>query len=139
MLDFITQASQQLGTGEDTTRSATSALLGAIRKNTDGKDFNGALGSIPGVMDLRSGTPEEEAKPAGGGLLGGFGGGKGAGLMASMAGGGGSDSIVATLMESGLDLEQITPFLTMFLEHMQSKDGDGAIGALLSKVPGLGA
>ena len=50
--DFIQMASQNLGQSEDTTKSATAALLGGIQQKADAGDFQQLLGAIPGASEL---------------------------------------------------------------------------------------
>ena len=66
--DFIQMAMSNLGTSEETVSAATGGLLGILKDNVAGGDFDQLLGALPGAEGLLGGG----SSSGGGGLLGGL-------------------------------------------------------------------
>ena len=128
--DFVKMAAQNLGQSEDSTRSATGALLGAIKDKADPGDFQQLLGAIPGAEGLLGGG----SSGGGGGLMGGV-----LGAAKSAVGGklGGSLGILAAVQGSGFDAGSVGGLVSMFMKFARGSAGEGLISKLLSKVPEL--
>jgi hypothetical protein len=129
--DFIQLAVQNLGAPEDAVKSATSALLGAVGKEADTGDFQQLLGAIPGAADLLKGSSGGES---GGGLLGGLMEQAGSALGGNF---GGAAGLLGMLQGTGLKTDQFGPFVSLFLNFVQSKAGKELVGRLLASAPRL--
>ena len=131
--DFVKMAAQNLGQSEDSTRSATGALLGAIKQNADGGDFQQLLDKIPGASGLL-GASEEPSSGGGGGLLGGA---LGAAKSAFGGSAGGALGILGAIQGSGFDASSAGGLVSTFLQFAKSNAGEGLVGKLLAKMPEL--
>ncbi len=143
IMDFVGMASSQLGIGQDSAKSATGALLGAIKGGADQADFTKLLGALPGAADLLKGG--SSAGGGLGGLLGGLTGGAksaGGGLMqaaGSLLGGkaGGALGLLGALQGAGLDPAKGGSFITMFLNFAKGQAGAGLLSSIAGKIPEL--
>lgn len=129
MQDFIKMVVDNLGTSEETARSATGGLLGLIQQHADKGDAAELLGKLPGAADLL-----KETSGGGGGLLGGI-----ASKLGSAVGGsaGTALGVAGVLKGSGLDSGMFGQFVSMFFDFAKQKAGQELIGRMLSKVPDL--
>lgn len=129
MQDFIKMVVDNLGTNEQTARSATGGLLGLIQQHADKSDADELIGKLPGAADLL-----KETSGGGGGLLGGI-----ASQLGSAIGGGAGSalSVAGVLQGSGLDSGMIGKFVPLFFNFAKQKAGQELIGRLLSKIPHL--
>jgi len=132
--DFVKMAAQNLGQSEDSTRSATGALLGVIKENADGGDFQELLDKIPGAAGLAAGSAAPSAG-GGGGLLGGA-------LSAATSAlggssGGGALGILGAIAGSGFDAGSAGGLVSMFVQFAKSNAGEAVVGKILAKVPEL--
>ena len=132
--DFVKMAAQNLGQSEDSTRSATGALLGAIKDKADPGDFQELLGAIPGAGGLLGGGSSGDSGGGGGGLMGGV---LGAAKSAMGDKLGGSLGILSAVQGSGFDAGSVGGLVSMFMKFARSSAGEGVISKLLSKVPEL--
>lgn len=137
MQEFIQMAVKQLGISEGTAQNATGGLLGLIQKNVPGGDFSKLMGALPGAQDLLSkfgGGGSAPASGGGGGLLGGM-----LGKAAAMVGGdlGKGLSLASIVQGSGLSMDKAGGFVSLFMNFVKSKAGDGTVQGLLGKLPDL--
>lgn len=132
--DFIQSAAQQLGTSEDSTRSATAGLLQFVREKASGGDFQELLGKLPGAGELvASPSGATASTPSGGGMLGGV-----MGAASSAMGGKGAGlDLVGLLGQSGFDLGKAGPFVSMFLNLIRDKGGADLLGRITKQIPQL--
>ena len=74
-------------------------------------------------------TQSQQQQPAGG--LG--------GMLGSLAGGagGGMGNIISMFSKSGLKENQVSSFVSMFLDYVRQKAGSGMLDKILQQVPGL--
>lgn len=131
--DFVQMAAQSLGQPEDSTRSATAALLGGLKDKADPGDFSQLMQAIPGASDLLGGGGESSS--GGGGLLGGL-----MGQASSALGGdlGSKLGLLAGIQKSGFSMDQIGPLVKLFVGFAKSNAGEGLVQKLLGQVPELG-
>ncbi len=132
MDEFIQSAVSQLGIDESTAKNATGTALGFI-KNGLGDQFSGIAEKLPGAEQLISAAPQAEAS-GGGGLMGSL-----KGAASSMLGGGAAEGmeLMGALRNSGLSAEQGGSFITMLIDFIKSKVGDGIMGQITDKIPML--
>lgn len=130
--DFVQAAAQRFGATEDTTRSASSGLLGVIRDNDDGSTFNQLVDRVPGVVELVGAQNEAESGKSGlvGGLMG-----KAAGLMGRQ--GGSSAGLLGLLASSGISTSNVGPFVSMFLKFIQQTAGPELSDRVSGSLPNL--
>jgi hypothetical protein len=128
MQDFIQSVVSNLGTDENTARSATGGLLGLIKEHADPADASEMFSKLDGAEALLGAAPKEES--GGGGLLG--------AVAGALGGGGGALGAVEMLTKSGLGADKLGSFLELFKKFALPKLGEGLLGRLLSKIPGLG-
>lgn len=129
--EFIQMTSQNLGVSENAVKPATAAILGTLRKEAAPGDFEQLLAALPGASDLLG---EQTGEGKSGGLLG--------GLMqhagAALGGGiGTSAGLLGMLQGTGLRADQFGPFVSLFLQFVQSKAGKDLVGRLLARAPEL--
>lgn len=135
--EFIQMATQNLGTSESTTQSATGTILNLIQQNAAGGDFQQLLGGLTGAEGLMSAASAATGgADAGGsgGLLGGL-----LGKISSLFGGqaGGALGLLTQLQQSGLSADQVGPLASMFVGFAKEKVGGDVVDNLLGKVPEL--
>lgn len=133
MQDFINDVVSKLGTDEGTAKAATGGILDLIKQNADAGDVSEMFSKLDGAEDLLAAAPKEDA--GGGGLMGSIGGALGA------LGGGGDSALgaLSALSKSGLGLDKIGDFASLFMNFIKPKLGADLLGRLASKVPGLGS
>lgn len=130
MMDFIQSASQKLGIGEDTAKSATGGILGMVKEHASAADFSELAAKIPGVSGLVGAAPAADTGGGGiGGMLGGIGG--------ALGGSGGAIGALGGLAKAGIPLDKIGDFAGMFTGYLKGKLSGDLVKRLLSKVPGL--
>ena len=144
MLDFINQASSQLGISTDQATKATGGLLGMVQSQLGAGEFQKTLGGVPGVGDLIS-----KATGGGGGGIGGMlGGGGGGGLggllgkASSMLGGHGGAAesalgIGSIMANSGLSMDKLGGLGQMLMTYLQGHIGQEGVQGLIGKLPEL--
>lgn len=132
MEDFIRSAASELGISEESSRSATSGLLGLLKENTGGSDFSELLNKVPGAQALLDQAPAAGGD-SGGGLMG--------GLLGKVTAAVGMDSgaagLASVISNAGLDLGSATGFVGQFVGYLKGKAGGDVVGRLLNKVPDL--
>ncbi len=133
MQDFIQDVVARLGTDEGTAKAATGGMLDLFKQNGDAGDVSEMFSKLPGAEDLLGAAPQEES--GGGGLLGSIG-----GAIGDALGGGGDSALgaLSALGKSGLSLDKIGDFASLFINFVKPKLGADLLGRLISKVPGLG-
>ena len=134
MDDFIQSVTSQLGIDESTAKSATGTALGFL-KNGLGDQFSAVAEKLPGAEDLISSAPASDASDSGGGgLLGSL-----KDAASSMLGGGAGEGIelMSALQNAGLSAEQGGSFVTMLIDFIKSKVGDGVMAQITEKIPML--
>ncbi len=141
--DFISMAATNLGQSEESTKTATGALLGAMKEKADPGDFQKLLGALPGASDLM-GAAVGAGKPSGGGGIGGMlggalGGGGGAlgALTAAVGGGGGALGLVGALAGSGFSMDKLGGLASLFMTFAKGQADGGLVSKLMGQVPEL--
>lgn len=130
MLDFIQDAAQKLGIGEDTAKSATGGILGMVKEHASAADFSELTSKLPDVGKLVGAAPAADSGGGIGDMLGGL-------SSALGGGGGGALGALGGLAKTGLPLDKVGDFAGMFTGYLKNKVGGDLIKRLLSKVPGL--
>ncbi|MGI9519110.1 MAG: DUF2780 domain-containing protein [Pirellulaceae bacterium] len=134
MDEFIQSVTSQLGIDESTAKNATGTALGFL-KNGLGDQFSAVAEKLPGAEDLiSSAAPAESSDGGGGGLLDSI-----KGAASSMLGGGAGEGIelMGALQNTGLSTEQGGSFITMLIEFIKGKVGDGVMAQITDKIPML--
>lgn len=131
MQDFINQVVGKLGTDEDTAKAATGGLLDIIQKHADPDDAGDMLAKLPGAVEMLKQAPAEDS--GGGGLMGSIG-----GALGALGGGDSPLGALSALTKSGLSLDKIGDFASLFIQFIKPKLGADLLGRLVKKVPGLG-
>ncbi len=135
---LISQATSQLGIGEDVAKSAAGGVLGLIKDQAGDDTFGKLAGAIPGASDLIGGAEQS----SGGGLMGAVSALSSGNVMGAvtglMGGGGGLAGAVAALSDSGLNADQASGFLGLALNFLKQNAGDSIMGEIVEKVPFLG-
>jgi hypothetical protein len=127
---FLKQASETIGLSDDSTKTATGALLNLVGEKAGKDDLNELVGKIPGAESLLS-----ETKGSGsGGMLGGLGKAVSGALGGKL---GGAASVLGAFKSSGLDMEQSTKLVTMFFGFAKTQAGGDVVGRILNKIPEL--
>lgn len=127
MEEFIAQAAAKFGLSEDSISGLTGGILGKLKSVASADQFGQLADKVPGLQGLidKAGAGESSG---GGGLLGG---------LAGAVGLGGGD-LMGLVSKSGLDISSFGDFVSSLSEFLKAKAGDGVVGDLLAKVPGLG-
>ena len=135
MNEFIQMVVSKLGVDESAARSATGGVLNMIQGQTDGADFNQLVDKLPGAEDVMRDAPQAtEQAGSGGGMLGGLMG-KAAGMV---SGAGGSGLALGSMFEkSGIGVDKLGSFATMFVGFVKDKAGADVVGRILDQVPAL--
>lgn len=136
MDEFISKVTQNLGIGEQESRSATGGILKVLKDQLDESSFGSLLENIPGADALlgEAEASEESGSSGGGGLMG---------SLTSMAGSllGGGDSakagIAGAISNSGIGLDKVPGFLSTLVSFLKEKLGDDMFASLASKLPDL--
>ncbi len=122
-MELIQSIVSQLGVTETQAKGGTGLIMGLLKSQLSGSEFDQVKSAVPDVGSL------EAAAPNGSGLVGGiskifssFGGGD-AGGLASLAGG---------FSKLGLDPEMLGKFLPIIISFLKAKGGDG-LGAVVAK------
>lgn len=134
MNEFISQAVSSLGVTEGQAKQGASGLLGMIQSAMGG-DLQKTLGGVPALKELIPAGGEGAEGGGGGGMLGGL-----LKSATSMLGGGGEAGVagaISALTSSGLSADKAGPFATLLMKFIKEKAGDGALKAILAKVPQL--
>ncbi len=133
IMDFVQMAAQNLGQSEESTQSATAALLKGIGQKANGADFEQLLAAIPGAAGLAK-PATAPAGAAGGGMLSGLMGG-----ASSMLGGdvGSTLGLLADIQKSGFGMDKAGDLVSLFLRFAKSNAGEALVGRLLGQVPEL--
>lgn len=134
MQDFINEVVSKLGTDEGTAKAATGGILDLIKQNADSADVSEMFSKLDGAEDLLAAAPKADA--GGGGLMGSI-----SGAMGALGGGGGDSALgaLSALSKSGLSLDKLGDFASLFMNFIKPKLGADLLGRLASKVPGLGS
>ena len=144
MQKLIQSVMSQMGTSEEGATGAVGGIMGMIKGQADPGDFAELASKVPGTEDViakAEAQGEGEAEGGGGGLLGGAGGMLGG--AASMLGGGGGGAgggaldLMGVLGKSGIDADKAGPLVTTVLGFLKGKAGEGLVGKIMAKVPGL--
>ncbi len=141
MQDFLQMAAKQLGISEQSAGNAAGGLLNLAKKNLDGGQMSSLLGMLPGAGDWMS----KAASLTGGGGGGGAGGaasgmlGKLGGMLGGAMGGKAGDALglLGALQGAGLSGDKAGSFVSMFVNFIKSKGGEGIVQALMGKLPEL--
>jgi hypothetical protein len=135
---FIRMAMKQLGTSEETTRSAAGGVLQLIKSKVSEGDFNDILNELPGASDLLGAVspPTGAQGGSGGGMLGGM-----LSKASSLVGGslGGKMEAVAALSNAGLDQEKIGPFVSLFANFAKQELSGDLLGRIAGQFPEIKA
>lgn len=131
MNEFIQLAAKQLGVSEDTSKSATGGMLGLLKDKLDGGDFSQLVNALPGAEALVPSGAKAGAQGAIGGLMG--------AVSGALGGGGGSLGALAQLASTGLKMDQIGTFASLFLGFVKSKAGQDLVAKILGSIPELKA
>lgn len=138
MDEFISKVTQNLGIGEQESRSATGGILKMLKGQLDESSFGSLLEKVPGAETLLGEAESNEGSESsggGGGLMG---------SLTSMAGsllGGGGDSATAgaakAIGDAGIGMDKIPGFLSTLMSFLKEKLGDDMFSTIASKLPGM--
>jgi hypothetical protein len=133
--EFIQAAAKQLGIDASVAEKATGVVLGFI-KSKAGADFGKLAEKVPGAAGLAEAGQSAAAGSGsgGGGLLGGV-----MNMASTAVGGEAGDALALTgkLKDTGLDISKLGSFGTMLVDFLKAKAGEGAVDAILAKLPAL--
>ena len=117
MDEFISMISQQLGVGENASRSATGGMLKLVKDKIGESAFGDVLQQLPGAETL-VGEAEDSgaAKSGGGGLMGSL-----TSMAGSLMGDSGAGGVVQVLGKSGIGLDKASGFLSAFVTFLKQK------------------
>ncbi len=125
MNEFLKMATAQIGLEPGQAKSATTGLLGFLKKEGDGAELQSLLAKLPGSEDLLT---VEAGAASGGGLMG---------AVSGLAGGrlGSSLGLLSTLRAAGLDSGSSGRFVQLFFDFAEQKAGGEVVDGLLTKLP----
>ena len=129
MNEFLSLVTDKVGLDADTAKSATGALMGALKEKLPSGDFSELTEKIPDLAGLVSGGEDS----SGGGLLGGL-----AGSVSSLMGGdSGATGLLGKLLGSGLDAGKVGSFVQTFVGFVKEKGGESLLEKLQGGLPDL--
>ena len=132
---FLSETSAKMGVSLDSTKSATSVLLGLVGQKAGEDQLAALTDKIPGLTALRR-APQESTRSGGlGGMI--------SGLGQAMTGApgdklGGVASLLGAFQDSGLDLNQSGTFVNLFFSFAKSQAGKEIVDRIVGKMPELG-
>lgn len=132
MQEFIQATAKQLGIDENVASQATSAVLGFVKEKVGRGEFGELAAKVPGLSDL-AGADSSDGD-SGGSMLGSM-----MKAASSALGGDAGDALALTgkLKDSGLDANNVGPFLSRLVEFIKDKAGEESVNAILEKLPQL--
>jgi hypothetical protein len=132
MEDFVQAAAQRFGASGETTRSASSGLLGAVKENSDAATFSQLLDRVPGAAALVGSQNMIESEDLD--LFS-----RVQGMSPGMIGrpGGSSAGLLGLLTGSGISTSNIGPFVSMFLRFIEQKAGPELTDRVSGSLPNL--
>ena len=131
MDQFIAMAAQKLGVDKGLVEKAIGIVLGLIKENAPGDDFQSLMAKLPGAENLLSGTGDSPGP--GGGLLG-----AATGALGGVMGGSGAAlGGLAQLSEAGLDSGQLGSLFEMFKGYATDTAGSDLTEKVFANIPGL--
>jgi uncharacterized protein (DUF2267 family) len=132
MHDFIENVSSRLGISKEQAQLTTGSIMQMLRQQMNPQDYQQLEQKLPGSEEMtqQASAPQgqSEQQQAGAGGLG--------AMLGSLAGGE-VGNIMGMFSKSGLKENQISSFLSMFLDYVRQKGGGGLLGKILQQVPGL--
>lgn len=130
MEEFISMIVEQLGLGEQETRSATGGVLDLLKDKLDDSTFSQVMDKLPGAESLVGAS--ESGESGGGGLFGSL-----TSMAGSLMGGEGVGNIVKIFSDAGIGLDQATAFLSKLVEFLKDKLGGDLFSTVASNLPDL--
>lgn len=124
MDEFINSVTGKLGIDSSTAKSATSSLLGLIKKEGDSSAVGELFAKLPGASAMA------DAGGSAGGLLG-----KVSGMLGGTLGSGGA--ALGGLAKSGLSADKIPDFVQTFIDWAKEKAGPDIVNKVVAAVPAL--
>lgn len=130
MDEFIQLAVDNLGLSEDTARTATGGLLQSIQNQVGGEAARQLLLQLPGSEDLIESLAMEPTDGESGGLIS---------KMGTLFGGkvGAATGLVGILDETGLEVDKIVPFASLFVYYLKSQVSTELVERILRRLPEL--
>ncbi len=135
MQEFLQIAAKQLGISEQSAGNAAGGLLNVAKQHLDGGQMSSLMGMLPGAGDWMSKATSLTGGGGGGaGVLGKLG-----GMLGGAVGGkaGGALGLLSALQGAGLSGDKAGSFVSMFVNFIKSKGGEGIVQTLLGKLPEL--
>ena len=133
IMSFVKMAAQQLSVPEDSAQKATGGVLGVLKDQVSGGDFNELLSKVPGAEGLLGAAG---GGGGGGGLMGGLLG----SAVSSVAGekAAGAAGLISAITSAGIGGDKAGGFLSLLADYLKKQAGEQLMAKLMSQVPGLG-
>ena len=129
---LIADAAQAAGLPLDAARAALVGALGLLEKHADGETRDAFYAAVPGGAAL---ARSPEAKPRGGGLMGGLikstGGVSGAAIADAMG-------LLDRLKKAGVDKDDLKRLLPAARDRVREATGRDLLGEAVKTIPGVG-
>ena len=131
MDEFISLVTQQLGIGEQESRSAVGGILKIVKEQLDDSAFGDLMQQLPGAEAMIG--ESGDAAGSGGGLMGSL-----TSMAGSLLGGeGGAGAIAKALGDAGIGLDKAGGFVAALVSFLKDKLGEEAFTALAAQLPDL--